>query len=69
MDKKVGNQKLPDFKQLNDRIIADASDDPVLVIKTNLDPRDVTEENPYYKGNQSNKEEFTSYFEDEQDGD
>ncbi|MGN7299601.1 hypothetical protein [Ferdinandcohnia sp. SAFN-114] len=65
MDKKAGNQKLPDFKELNDRIIADASDEPMLVIKTNLDPKNATEENLYFKESQSdNREEFTSFFEE-----
>jgi hypothetical protein len=65
MDTKAGNQNLPDFKELNDRIIADASDEPMLVIKTNLDPKNATEENPYYKESESdNREEFTSFFEE-----
>lgn len=65
MDKKAGNQNLPDFKELNDRIIAEASDEPMLVIKTNLDPKNATEENPYYKESESDrKEEFTSFFEE-----
>lgn len=64
MEKKPGNQNLPDFKELNDRIIADASDEPILVIKTNLDPKNATEENPYYKESESDKEEFTSFFEE-----
>ncbi|MFT4417228.1 hypothetical protein ACLM5H_25680 [Fredinandcohnia humi] len=58
-----GNKKLPDFKELNDRIIADASDEPFLVIKTNLDPKSAVEENPYYKKSGSDEESFTSYFE------
>ncbi|WP_407639785.1 hypothetical protein [Bacillus sinesaloumensis] len=62
MDKRLGNKNLPDFKELNDRIIAEASDEPILVIKTNLDPKDATEDNPYF--NESNREEFTSFFEE-----
>ncbi|MEH7380726.1 hypothetical protein V7138_09625 [Bacillus sp. JJ1533] len=64
MEKKLGNQNLPDFKELNDRIIADASDEPILVIKTNLDPKNVTEDNPYYRKSKSDEEEFTSFFEE-----
>lgn len=52
--------QLPDFKELNDRVIAEASDEPMLVIKTNLDPKDVTEENPYFQN--KNKEKFSTYF-------
>jgi hypothetical protein len=43
-----GNKHLPDFDQLNDRIIAESSHSPMLVIKTNLDPKEATEHNPYY---------------------
>lgn len=64
VEKKLGNQSLPDFKELNDRIIAEASDEPILVIKTNLDPKNATEENPYYKESETNEEEFTSFFEE-----
>jgi predicted P-loop ATPase len=42
--------KLPDFKQLEDRVIANASTSPSLVIKTNLDQEDPTVENPYASG-------------------
>jgi hypothetical protein len=62
MDNRKNN--LPDFKELNDRLIAESSSEPSLVIKTNLDPKDSTDENPYYKEGQSEKDKFTSYFED-----
>ncbi|KJE28520.1 hypothetical protein V2J23_06500 [Geobacillus thermoleovorans] len=55
--------KLPDFKQLNDRLINEPSDEPMLVIKTNLDPDSVTEENPYAKGRTNTTKEFVSFFE------
>lgn len=57
---------MPDFKELNDRIIADAGDQPFLVIKTNLDPKSAVEDNPYYKdsNSESEKQSFTSYFEE-----
>jgi hypothetical protein len=63
--RKPGSEKLPDFEQLNDRVIAQHTDAPMLVIKTNLDPKDSTEDNPYYKNKeQTDTEEFREYFED-----
>lgn len=59
--KKPGNKSLPDFKQLSDRIVAPHPTGPSLVIKTNLDPKDVTEENPYYDGGVKS-EKFKDYF-------
>lgn len=62
------NQKtdngLQDFRELNDRIIAEPTDKPIFAIKTNLDPKEPTEENPYYQGESSNKESFNNYFGD-----
>lgn len=38
-----GNKDLPDFNELNDRIIAERrTSGPILEIKTNLDPKDST---------------------------
>jgi len=63
--KQPGNQKLPDFNELNDRIIAEQPSVPHIVIKTNLDPKDSTENNPYYQGEQTkNPKEFRNYFEE-----
>ncbi|MEH7125754.1 hypothetical protein V7122_25625 [Bacillus sp. JJ1532] len=61
-----GSQKLPDFDNLNDRIIApQRSSGPTLVIKTNLDPKDSTVENPYYVNDKStDMKEFRDFFED-----
>jgi hypothetical protein len=60
-----GNNKLPDFDQLNDRIIAEQPSEPHLIIKTNLDPQDSTENNPYYQGKDtSNPKAFKDYFEE-----
>lgn len=60
-----GNNKLPDFDQLNDRIIAEQPAEPHLIIKTNLDPQDSTENNPYYRGEDtSNPKAFKDYFEE-----
>lgn len=53
----------PDFKQLEDRVIADPSPEPMLVIKTNLDPTDSTENNPYLQSEPEDKEEFQEFFE------
>ena len=55
---------MPDFKQLEDRVIANPSPEPMLVIKTNLDPKDVTEENPYLKNKPIDEEEFREYFDE-----
>ncbi|KAB2332339.1 hypothetical protein F7731_17210 [Cytobacillus depressus] len=62
-----GSNKLPDFDQLNDRIIAEQrTSGPTLVIKTNLDPKDSTVENPYYENEKtSNTKEFRNFFEDD----
>ncbi|WP_260471878.1 hypothetical protein [Bacillus sp. HMF5848] len=54
------NEKLPDFKQLDDRVIAEASPEPTLVIKTNLDSEGVTDHNPYAQDKTSN--EFNDFF-------
>jgi hypothetical protein len=60
-----GNNKLPDFDQLNDRIIVEQPSGPHLVIKTNLDPQDSTENNPYYQGKETNDSKaFRDYFEE-----
>lgn len=63
--KEPGSKKLPDFKELNDRIIAEHTSEPMLVIKTNLDPKDATEVNPYYQNKGANDSEaFRDYFEE-----
>ncbi|MBA2870225.1 hypothetical protein HNQ85_000483 [Anoxybacillus calidus] len=47
------------------RIIAEPSTEVKLVIKTNLDPQTITEENPYIdKGNKAS-EELKAFFEEE----
>jgi hypothetical protein len=58
-----GNEKVPDFKEMTDRIIASPASGPQLVIKTNLDPADATEDNPYLKNDQmTDSEQFKEYF-------
>ncbi len=65
---KPGNKELPDFKELEDRLIAEAPSEPMLVIKTNLDPMDSTEDNPYYQNKGlTDTEKFRDYFEERKD--
>lgn len=59
---KSSKNNMPDFKQLEDRVIADPSPSPMLVIKTNLDPKDVTEDNPYLNNSAKDEQEFREYF-------
>jgi len=60
------NEKEPDFKQLNDRLIADAPNSPFLAIRTNLDTDDALSENPYAKEveDETKKEELQEFFDD-----
>lgn len=63
MDKKDRNS-MPDFDSLNDRLIAEHTAQPMLVIKTNLDPKDSTVDNPYYTNKElADTEKFRNYFE------
>jgi hypothetical protein len=61
-----GSENLPDFKELDDRVIAERSTSgPVLVIKTNLDPEDASVENPYFKNvNDKNSASLRDFFDD-----
>ncbi|WP_057767963.1 hypothetical protein [Cytobacillus praedii] len=61
-----GNQSLPDFNELNDRIIAERRiSGPRLEIKTNLDPKDSTIDNPYLQNkNNTDLKSFRAYFEE-----
>ncbi|MDR6997859.1 hypothetical protein [Neobacillus niacini] len=47
---------------MNDRIIAESPSQPILVIKTNLDSKNVTDENPYYQG--ENNKKFKEFFDE-----
>lgn len=58
------NKNMPDFKQLEDRVIANPSPSPMLVIKTNLDPVDVTEDNPYLQEKAQDEKEFRDFFDE-----
>jgi hypothetical protein len=62
MNKREENKDMPDFQHLNDRIIANPSPEPSIVIKTNLDPKEPTDENPYFIEGKSDEEKFSSYF-------
>jgi len=58
-----GNEKLPDFKEMTDRIFINPYSGPQLVVKTNLDPNGATEENPYFKiDNMTDPQQFKEYF-------
>jgi hypothetical protein len=62
--KQPGNKQMPDFQELTDRMIAEKPSSPMLVIKTNLDPKDSTENNPYYRHNDpKDPNAFKDYFE------
>jgi hypothetical protein len=61
--KQPGSKSLPNFKEMTDRVHANPGTGPQLVIKTNLDPSEVTEENPYVQSEQpTDPEEFRNYF-------
>jgi hypothetical protein len=60
-----GSKRMPDFDKLNDRMIVESSTSPMLVIKTNLDPKDSVENNPYYHDEEpKDPKEFKAYFEE-----
>ncbi|WP_174734895.1 hypothetical protein [Mesobacillus harenae] len=63
--KTPGNENMPDFKELEDRVIAEHTPSPMLVIKTNLDPKEPTEDNPYYENRKlTDTNAFKEYFEE-----
>ena len=61
-----GNKKLPDFKQLHDRVIAEPSNGPFFAIKTNLDDPD-DKENPYAseRASEEESEKLKRFFNDD----
>ncbi|MGG1631970.1 hypothetical protein [Rossellomorea sp. NRS-1567] len=61
------NKDLPDFKQLNDRVIAEEPKGPFLAIKTNMDTAGV-KDNPYASENADPEqdEKLQQFFEDEE---
>ncbi|WP_141433902.1 hypothetical protein [Bacillus sp. 03113] len=62
-----GKNDIPDFKELNDRIIAEPSKGPFIAIKTNLDSSG-EKDNPYASEQVSDEEneKLHEYFEDDQ---
>ncbi|APH04649.1 hypothetical protein A9C19_07740 [Bacillus weihaiensis] len=64
MDKLKSNSKMPKFNDLNDRIIAEATTSPTLVIKTNLDTPNVEKENPYLNEEKEATRNFKNFFKD-----
>ncbi|WRP07067.1 hypothetical protein U9J35_02565 [Rossellomorea aquimaris] len=62
-----GNKDMPDFKQLNDRVIAEEPKGPFLAIKTNMDTAGV-KDNPYASAHAEPEqdEKLQQFFEDEE---
>ncbi|HWO76257.1 MAG TPA: hypothetical protein VNM69_10235 [Bacillus sp. (in: firmicutes)] len=61
--RKPGSPNMKDFNELSDRVIAEGNKQPTLVIKTNLDPENATEENPYLENKlPDDPKEFEDYF-------
>ncbi|HEO8420802.1 hypothetical protein [Niallia sp. FSL W8-0635] len=56
MEEQKGS-KLPNFDALTDRVIAEDSDVPSVSIKTNVDPKNVLEDNPYFDNTKTYSEE------------
>jgi len=52
-------------RETSHRLVNEPSIEPKLAIKTNLDPKDVTEENPYFSEENKNNEELKEFFEGE----
>ncbi|RFU71067.1 hypothetical protein D0469_03780 [Peribacillus saganii] len=62
---KPGNPNMPDFKEMEDRVMAPRNAQPTLVIKTNLDPENPEEFNPYAQNsNKAEKDQFDNFFEE-----
>ncbi|SFA46094.1 hypothetical protein SAMN05192569_101117 [Parageobacillus thermantarcticus] len=57
---------LPDFDSLTDRLINEPADEPMLVIKTKFDPKQITEENPYAQRKETVSKTFTTFFQGEE---
>ncbi|MCA1056021.1 hypothetical protein LCM10_13565 [Rossellomorea aquimaris] len=61
-----GKKELPDFKQLDDRIIAEPPQGPFFEMKTNLDTPE-SNDNPYISSETSNEEieKIKRFFDEE----
>ncbi|WP_407272763.1 hypothetical protein [Radiobacillus sp. PE A8.2] len=56
------NQNMPKFDDLDDRVIAEGSQQPAFSMKTSLDPEDPTKDNPYFDNTkQHSKEEIEKF--------
>lgn len=64
---KKDSNEMPDFKELNDRVILEAPTGPFLAIKTNLDSKDPLNENPYLNKDITEKEKakMREFFDEE----
>jgi hypothetical protein len=62
-----GNKDMPDFNELNDRVIAEEPKGPFFAIKTNMDTQGV-KDNPYATEKASPEQEgkLQQFFEDEE---
>jgi hypothetical protein len=59
------NNDKRDFKELNDRIIAEASTSPKIVAKMTTDPSNALEDNPYTEEEMKiQNQKILAYFED-----
>lgn len=50
---KENNEQMPDFDSLDDRIIQETPRGPFIGVKTNLDPKDPEQYNPYKQESES----------------
>ena len=58
----LGNEKMPNFDHLNDRVIADGTAKPSFSMRTNIDSKGVLEENPYFDKTKNYSEEELEKF-------
>lgn len=61
MEKKKGFDT-PNFDHLNDRVISEGNEQPAFSMKTNLDPKNQLEDNPYFdRTKEYSKEELEKF--------
>ncbi len=58
----LDEKKGANVDSLSDRVIEDGNEGPFLSIKTNVDPKDVFENNPYFDKNKTYSEEELEKF-------
>ncbi|WP_102028441.1 hypothetical protein [Salirhabdus sp. Marseille-P4669] len=62
MDNEKGVNQLPKFDDLTDRLISEGNEQGTISMKTNLDPKDPIEDNPYFDKNKTyTKEELDKF--------